>query len=203
MTIREIAAKYDCSERTAKRWRKAGAPTDNPAEMEDWIFQYRSHRGVGKFSLSVAPESQPQQPVSVTSAAATDEMPDALGLQGSIDRLRAAEARAGAQFNATGGYRDAQTWISIGESLRKTELSLLDFQQRSDSYLEIAEVEKTWATALASFAQRLKSLPSRMAKQLEGLDAMSVRIKLADEMDSIIRQFAEGPPEENLPELSE
>lgn len=37
MTEKEAAASYKCDIRTIQRWKKAGAPIDNPGEMAKWL----------------------------------------------------------------------------------------------------------------------------------------------------------------------
>jgi hypothetical protein len=130
---------------------------------------------------------------------------DQLGLASVIVQLRVACDAYGRKISeGKGSPRDVVCWTQLIDSLRKAESDWPDIQKKNNLVIATAEVEQKWIELSIAYCGRLKKMPMRLAKQLEGLDAMSIQIKLWAEIDSIMAMFYDEhfqPP--SVPTLEE
>jgi hypothetical protein len=114
MKAAEIARVYNVSLRTAKRYRKLGAPVDDRPAMLAWIEEHRSRTGVGKYTprdsepVTIAPvrevaaEIVPVEPRSESIDSDTDD-----DKSSTLQRLEAAERTAYQRYIDSGGSERA------------------------------------------------------------------------------------------------
>jgi len=188
---REYAAQYGVAERVISSWRKADAPLDDVGAMIEWRTARQSRRGVSKFAK--------KQPIA-TAAIEEDEnfqaaqFSDGTGLAAAIQRFREAEKLASEHY-ARVAHRPAlagpalQNWILVADQLRKIEKDNPEIARQNDKSVDIDVVEAQWSQGFAAFAGALDAIPQRMAKVLEGLDAVAIQEKLKNEVRITLEAF--------------
>jgi hypothetical protein len=88
--------------------------------------------------------------------------------------------------------RDAiNNWVLVCDQLRKIEKDNPDINRANENTLDRAETETKWAEACSAVRSALDAVPQRMAKQLEGLDAVSIKEKLKSEMNVVLGILAD------------
>jgi hypothetical protein len=178
-TNAEYAATYETTERTIRRWREVGHPLDDPDGMEPIIDAMRTRRGVSKTSPKRRTQAQPE-------ADSFQFTENGLGLPAAIQRFREIEKLSADRFaeNPADMNRFA-IWIQSTEQLRKVEKDNPAIARDNESTIDKADAEAKWAEACAAVRSALDAVPQRMAKQLEGLDAVSIKEKLKAEMNVV------------------
>ena len=89
MSEKELAKLYKCSVRSIRRYKLAGAPLDNQAEMERWIADRRSRQSIGKYSPRKPTKAEVIVPAEVIEPPTLPSSPD----EGTLARLREAERK--------------------------------------------------------------------------------------------------------------
>src|SRR6516162_5751318 len=126
MSEKELAAKYNTSTRTIRRWKKLNAPFGDETAMAEFIKAQRTRLGVSK--LARRSEPAPVTPVREVVAEVmptvpriraepAPEAPDGDELEddeGTLRRLEAAERTAYQRYIDSGGSeRAAQVWLLV------------------------------------------------------------------------------------------
>jgi len=185
MTAPEIASAYNVSLRTAKRYRKAGAPVDDPAAMKVWIAGHRSRLGVGKYtprnseSATVAPVRAIVAEIVPTEPAPADPEPEDEG--STLQRLGQAERTAYQRdIDSGGNERVAQVWLLVCDQKRK----LIAEQQKHAADVSESETKfmATCAEVIDTLWLHLDTAPKLLGLLCEHLDRDAIEQKIADQL---------------------
>jgi len=182
MTAPEIASAYGVSLRTAKRYRKAGAPVDDTAAMQAWIEKYRSRMGVGKYTprvsepapvRAIVAEIVPGEPTPAEPEPTTEKE----RCNGS-NRLNALPYRR--YVDSGGSDRCAQVWLLCTDQLRKfkdsAQKNANDATESETKFLALC------AEVIMTFDFQMKALPKLLALQCDGVGHAEIEAKATDQI---------------------
>jgi hypothetical protein len=201
MSERELAAKYNASTRTIRRWKKLNAPFHDPAAMDEFIKAQRSRLGVSKLARrsesapltpvrEVAAEIVPAEPLTPAEPTPKTDADSPEGDdEGTLRRLEAAERTAYKRYLDTGGSeRAAQIWLLVCDQKRK----LIADQQKQTS--DVSESETKFlalcADMIMTLGFHLKALPRLLALLCDGLGRAEIEVKAADQIERTVAYAA-------------
>lgn len=202
LSTNALAAALNVKPRQVRHWLAAGCPSArvpsphggrpehrfDPLEVKAWLI------GQG-----IAPRDTPAQPPAgrpePTKLAAQQ------GYEGSVERLRQAEAIAFASWaNAVkqksppaniSAYR--KMWCELTSELRRAEKDLAAVRQRSEAWVKRDVVLAAFVRLADEVRQALMSLPRALAPQAEGLTAAEIE-RIADaEVRACLRSLSAPP----------
>ena len=160
-----IAATWQCSVRSVRRWRKQGAPLDDHAAMRKWLAG-RKHLPPGTLALlEAATKADVAKAVGELSAPDTG----AIGAPAALRRLEQFEANAFALLQTAlksgdpMAIRNARdTWLKAGDSLRRYDILVEQNRRTNDELVPRAEMERH----VASFTHTLRLAGRRAASTI-------------------------------------
>jgi len=193
MSEKELAAKYNTSTRTIRRWKKLNAPFGDETAMAEFIKAQRTRLGVSK--LARRSEPAPVTPVREVVAEVTPtvpriraepapEAPDGDELEddeGTLRRLEAAERTAYQRYIDSGGSeRAAQVWLLVCDQKRKL---VADQAKQAD---DVTEAETRFMALCCEVIDtlwlHLQAAPKLLGLLCEGLDRDVIAEKIADQL---------------------
>jgi hypothetical protein len=198
MTTGEIAKLYNVSIRTAKRYRKLGAPVSDEPTMREWIVQHHSRLGLGKgmrrqtrvvepVRATIAPvrevvaEIIPVEPAKTTKPASEVSADEPETDEGTLRRLEAAERTAYRRYLDSGGNeRAGQLWLLCTDQLRKFR----DSAAKRTSDVSEAETKffYTCGEVIHNFHLHLETAPKLLGMLCEGLERDAIAEKVVDQL---------------------
>jgi hypothetical protein len=176
----EYARREGVSVRSIRRWQAESAPLDSPKRMLTWLAA-RKHLPKGRALRPSRPAPPPEPHGLVTGASAA------------LSRLERAEADAfqAMQTALRGDDPSAlklarESWLKIGDSLRRYELAIEESRRESGQLVPRAEVEQL----LGQFARWCWWTGQRFAEELATrLDRIQRDASFADKSHAILRQI--------------
>jgi hypothetical protein len=169
---------YAVSPRTVSRWAQKGFPLDDES-------QTRLLLSAGVKSISHGGANAPRTASGATAGAH--------GMEASIRRLQAEEARAHADFESARANANAtladllhKQWLRTSEQLRKVEQSTPEIEEANKNTVRIEEVGAALNDLFLKLRQDLESMPKRIALEAVGQDELGIREIIKREIETVI-----------------
>jgi hypothetical protein len=185
-TISAYCEIYGVSQSTVKMWKRLGHPLDDEAAMQPIIDAMRTRRNVSKYSKKQEAKLVPAVVL------APIQISEGTGLAAAIQRFREAELAAAKNYAQAQDQATLTHWILLTDQLRKIEKDNPEILKSNEKTLDADKVEAEWSAQINEFRAALEAIPQRMAIILEGLDAIAIQEKLAQEVRQVMRVFTEA-----------
>lgn len=151
-TTADLATKWNCTPRTIRNWRQAGAPLQDDAAMKAWLS------GRKNLPPNLSP---PAETGTKAEKAATVETPEASGAGAALGRLERAELA---------GYRRLQTALDANDALA--------IRVARDSWLAITDQLRHYERAVSEAKREAGALVNR-SDVVHGLKRLGHAMQLA------------------------
>lgn len=181
-SLRQYAKEHNVSHETIRKIRAEGINLDEPAAVQARLSEI----------VPVSAESSPALPRSIPDGSGNK------GLAESIKRLQAAELAAFADYQSAlaGGepgaiIRTQKAWVSLTESLRKTELSNPEVEELKSTSVPVAELAAVLGELFRNLRADLEAMPQRLAVECAHKDEISIRESIKGEIRGIISNLHE------------
>ena len=193
VTEKKLAAKYNASTRTVRRWKRLNAPFDDEEAMQEFIKSQRTRLGVSKLARRSEPATvRPIREVVAKIVPAAPRIqaksePDAYGDapegddEGTLRRLEEAERLAYKRFvDSAGSERAGQLWLLCADQLRKFKDSAAkhadDVSERETRFMA------TCCEVIDNLWIHLQTAPKLIGVLCEGLTRDVIASKVEDQL---------------------
>ena len=175
----QLAEEYGVKQSTLKYWAKQGNDLNNPEVLKSLVSKPRNP------TTSIPKEGKPRNL----------SLDESLGLNGSLQRLRQAELELSKSYADAlkAGTSDSFTlrgeWLDICEALRKAKKDSPDVQAANKNTITVDELEETLLKLFLRLRTNLKSLPTRVTKEIEQQYAVVLFNSISEEIKSFIEDL--------------
>jgi hypothetical protein len=173
-----IAAEYGCSVRTVARWKREGAPLDDPIQTRAWLATRKNLPAATRAKLATEAKRRRTR-----IASESDAESEAVGI-GAAAALRRLEQSEAESYNLLqSAIREGEpmeikcareNWLKIGDSLRRYDLLVEKGRRDAGELIPREEIEGHISAFVRFFKIACLRLTNSLAPQLGGLSVADI-----------------------------